>query len=153
MADRYGFTTIATELEDRILTVSFNRPDRLNALNKVMHDELTELYARIERDEDVDVVLLTGAGKAFCVGADFDQMEENLERGGYVRRERRGRRNHYTVDEGLHLRHPLEDHHQISHLLDALGQTDKLWQFLAVDAVITRNNQVDEGRCVESCRF
>lgn len=83
MADRYGFTTLSTELEDRILTVKFNRPDRLNALNKVMHDELIELYARIERDDDVDIVVLTGEGKAFCVGADFDQMEENLERGGY----------------------------------------------------------------------
>ena len=60
MADRYGFTTISTELEDRILVVKFNRPDRLNALNKVMHDELAELYGRIERDPDVDVVVLTG---------------------------------------------------------------------------------------------
>lgn len=83
MADRYGFTTISTELEDRILVVRFNRPDRLNALNKVMHDELAELYGRIERDPDVDVIVLTGEGKAFCVGADFDQMEENLARGGY----------------------------------------------------------------------
>jgi enoyl-CoA hydratase len=83
MADHYGFTTIATELEDRILTVRLNRPDRLNALDRVMHEELGELYTRIERDDDVDVVVLTGAGKAFCVGADFDQMEENLARGGY----------------------------------------------------------------------
>lgn len=83
MADHYGFTTIATELEDRILKVSFNRPDRLNALDKVMHEELGELYGRIERDDDVDVVVLTGKGKAFCVGADFDQMEDNLARGGY----------------------------------------------------------------------
>lgn len=83
MADRYGFTTLSTELDDRILVVRFNRPDRLNALDKVMHGELIELYARIERDDDVDIVVLTGAGKAFCVGADFDQMEENLARGGY----------------------------------------------------------------------
>lgn len=83
MADRYGFQTIATELDGRILTVTLNRPDRMNALDRVMHDELGELYARIERDDDVDVVVLTGAGKAFCVGADFSQMEENLARGGY----------------------------------------------------------------------
>ena len=83
MADRYGFETIATELDGRILTVTLNRPDRMNALNRTMHDELIELYARIEVDADVDVVVLTGAGKAFCVGADFDQMEENLARGGY----------------------------------------------------------------------
>lgn len=49
------------------------------------------------------------------------QIVVDLERDGYVRRERHGRRNHYTVDEGLHLRHPLEGHHRISHLLDALG--------------------------------
>jgi enoyl-CoA hydratase len=83
MADRYGFQTIATELEGRILKVTLNRPDRMNALDIVMHHELGELYSRIERDDDVDVVVLTGAGKAFCVGADFSQMEANLARGGY----------------------------------------------------------------------
>jgi enoyl-CoA hydratase len=83
MADRYGFQTITTELEDRVLTVTLNRPHRLNALDIVMHNELPELYQRIERDDDVDVVVITGAGKAFCVGADFSQMEENLARGGY----------------------------------------------------------------------
>ena len=83
MSDHYGFETLATTVEDRILTVRFNRPDRLNALNALMHSELRDLYGRIERDTAVDVVVLTGAGKAFCVGADFDQMEENLARGGY----------------------------------------------------------------------
>jgi len=83
MADRYGFQTIATELEGRILTVTLNRPEKMNALDIVMHDELGELFGKIERDDDVDIVVLTGAGKAFCVGADFDQMEANLERGGY----------------------------------------------------------------------
>jgi enoyl-CoA hydratase len=83
MSDRYGYQTIATELEGRILKVTLNRPDRMNALDIVMHEELGELFGRIERDEDVDIVVLTGAGKAFCVGADFSQMEENLERGGY----------------------------------------------------------------------
>lgn len=48
------------------------------------------------------------------------QIVDDLERDGYLRRERRGRRNHYTVDEGLNLRHPLEEHHQISQLLQAL---------------------------------
>jgi len=79
MADRYGLTTIATTLDDdHILRVEFNRPERLNALNVTMHTELRDLYKLIEADEDVDVVVLTGRGKAFCVGADFDTMEENL---------------------------------------------------------------------------
>ena len=48
------------------------------------------------------------------------QIIDDLERDGYLHRERRGRRNHYSVDEQLHLRHPLEEHHQISQLLRAL---------------------------------
>jgi enoyl-CoA hydratase len=82
-ADHYGFQTLQTTLTDRVLRVAFNRPDRLNALNALMHEELRDLFGRIERDTDVDVVVLTGNGTAFCVGADFDQMEENLKRGGY----------------------------------------------------------------------
>ncbi|MEM9747630.1 MAG: helix-turn-helix domain-containing protein [Actinomycetota bacterium] len=48
------------------------------------------------------------------------QIVVDLEDGGYIRRERQGRRNRYTVEAGLHLRHPLEDHHQVSELLTAL---------------------------------
>ena len=48
------------------------------------------------------------------------QIVVDLEEDGYVHRERRGRRNHYTVDTAMRLRHPLEDHHQISDLLDAV---------------------------------
>jgi DNA-binding MarR family transcriptional regulator len=48
------------------------------------------------------------------------QIVVDLELDGYLRRERRGRRNHYTVAEHLHLRHPLEEHHEISQLLHAL---------------------------------
>ena len=48
------------------------------------------------------------------------QIVDDLERGGYLVRERRGRRNHYTVNDQLQLRHPLEEHHQISQLLRAL---------------------------------
>ena len=48
------------------------------------------------------------------------QILTDLEDDGYVRKERRGRRNHYTVDPDVPLRHPLEDHHQIGRLLEAL---------------------------------
>jgi enoyl-CoA hydratase len=82
MADRYGFTTLATTLDEQhILRVEFNRPERLNALNVTMHSELRDLFLRIADDDDVDVVVLTGKGKAFCVGADFGTMDQNLEHG------------------------------------------------------------------------
>jgi DNA-binding IclR family transcriptional regulator len=48
------------------------------------------------------------------------QIVVDLERGGYLHRERRGRRNHYAIDDRLHLRHPLEEHHEVSSLLRAL---------------------------------
>ena len=82
--NRYGFETILTELDvDGILRVTLNRPDRLNAMDRVMHSELHELYARIAADGEIEVVVITGAGRAFCAGADFKQMQENNESGGY----------------------------------------------------------------------
>ena len=76
--DRYGFETIATELGDGgILTVTLNRPDHLNAMDRVMHGELRALDERIADDSEVEVVVLTGAGRAFCAGADFKQMQDN----------------------------------------------------------------------------
>lgn len=48
------------------------------------------------------------------------QIVVDLEHDGYLRRERRGRRNHYTVEAHLRLRHPLEEHHEVSQLLHAL---------------------------------
>jgi enoyl-CoA hydratase len=83
MTDHYGFQTIATVLDEGILRVTLNRPDRLNALDRAMHKELRSLYERIAHDGDVRVVVVTGAGRAFCVGADFATMQENLAAGGY----------------------------------------------------------------------
>lgn len=76
--DRYGLSTVATELDETgVLRVELNRPHSLNAIDDVMHRELRDLYQRIAVDPDVEVVLVTGAGRAFCVGGDFEQMEKN----------------------------------------------------------------------------
>jgi enoyl-CoA hydratase len=82
--DRYGLHTISTELDDDgILLVTLNRPDRRNAIDAVMHHELRELYARIADDAELEVVVVTGAGKGFCAGADFKQMQDNNEGAAY----------------------------------------------------------------------
>jgi enoyl-CoA hydratase len=78
MTDRYGLTTIATHLQDGVLVVTLNRPEHRNSLDPVMHLELKLLYERIVADEEVNAVVLTGAGKYFCVGADFSNMQENV---------------------------------------------------------------------------
>ena len=77
--DRYGLTTIATELQDPgVLVATLNRPEHRNSLDPVMHLELKKLYGFIVDDEELNAVVLTGAGKYFCVGADFNNMDENV---------------------------------------------------------------------------
>jgi enoyl-CoA hydratase len=80
--NRYGLSTIKTELDDQgVLLVTLDRPNSRNAINDVMHVELTELYKRIAADTEAEVVVLTGAGKGFCAGGDFKQMAENNDAG------------------------------------------------------------------------
>jgi len=80
----YDFTYFRTELTRGVLRVTFDRPQRRNAITPEMHDEIAPLFQRIATDRDVRVVVLTGAGdKAFCVGADYGGMQQNLAAGGY----------------------------------------------------------------------
>ena len=61
---------------DGVVQVTLNRPDRLNAMTVTMFDELESVARAIGDDRDVRVVILTGAGKAFCAGYDLDEAEE-----------------------------------------------------------------------------
>lgn len=77
MADLPHYKTILLERRARLLVLTFNRPDAMNAVNLDMHDELPEALAFASNDRDSDVLLLTGAGRAFSAGGDFDHMEHN----------------------------------------------------------------------------
>jgi enoyl-CoA hydratase len=81
--DRYGFIHVRSELDaDGVLWVTLDRPERRNAISPEMHAELTPLFRRIAEDRAARAVVLRGAGdKAFCVGADFGGMQENLDAG------------------------------------------------------------------------
>lgn len=61
---------------DNILRVTLNRPERLNAIMGPMHHELSRLFFDLDRDERSDVIVLTGAGKAFSAGGDIDHLEQ-----------------------------------------------------------------------------
>jgi enoyl-CoA hydratase len=70
----YEFETLLVEPEDRLLKVTLNRPDSLNAVNGVMHEELEDLFDRVSDDASVGAILLRGAGRAFCAGGDVKTM-------------------------------------------------------------------------------
>ncbi len=67
---------LLVEKKERICVVSFNRPESLNALNSEVLAELNECVDKLNNDKDVDVIILTGAGKAFVAGADICQMKD-----------------------------------------------------------------------------
>src|SRR5919198_5789910 len=76
MAD---FEEILFEVEDGVLTITLNRPDRLNAFTATMGRELIEAFDRSDADDDVRAVIVTGAGRGFCAGADLGRGGETFD--------------------------------------------------------------------------
>ncbi len=70
------FTTITYEVAERVATITLNRPDRLNAINDEMPGEIREAVETANRDDDVHVIVLTGAGRVFCAGYDLKEYAE-----------------------------------------------------------------------------
>ncbi|HYM54199.1 MAG TPA: enoyl-CoA hydratase-related protein [Solirubrobacteraceae bacterium] len=65
------FEQITTEGADGVLTITLNRPERLNAWTARMGEELTEAFDRADADDEVRAIVVTGAGRGFCAGADL----------------------------------------------------------------------------------
>jgi enoyl-CoA hydratase/carnithine racemase len=66
--------TVLYEAADAIATITLNRPDRLNALTKQLEGELFAAMHQAEQDDGVRVIILTGAGRGFCAGADLEAL-------------------------------------------------------------------------------
>ena len=73
MMRHYG--TLHTHVESGILTITMNRPDKRNALNPELMEDLTHAFLAAAGDPGCSVILLTGAGSAFCAGLDLDHLE------------------------------------------------------------------------------
>jgi len=70
------FETLLLEKEEGVALVKLNRPERLNALNLKMVDELNLVLDKLRLDGEVKVIVITGVGRAFCVGADINELAE-----------------------------------------------------------------------------
>src|SRR5579862_4924801 len=71
------------DVQARVATITLDRPERLNAWTGRMHTEYRSAIEAAERDPDVRVVLVTGAGRGFCAGADSQALSGHVQRGGY----------------------------------------------------------------------
>ena len=80
------YEQIVTDVADGVLTITLNRPDRLNAWTATMGGELIAAFDEADADDAVRAVIVTGAGRGFCAGADLGGG------GGHVRLPRARRR-------------------------------------------------------------
>jgi methylglutaconyl-CoA hydratase len=72
-------TLLLTSLDAGVLTLTLNRPDKRNALNADLLDRLHQVVERADLDADVRVLVIRGAGKDFCAGADLDELLASVE--------------------------------------------------------------------------
>ncbi|UZW53678.1 enoyl-CoA hydratase-related protein [Sphingobium sp. JS3065] len=70
--------TIMYEIEDRVAWITLNRPDRLNALTSEMNAELRDVVSMASSDARVRAIVLTGAGRGFCAGADMQNLANKV---------------------------------------------------------------------------
>lgn len=77
------YRSIRYEVADRVATITLDRPDRLNAWTGRMHTEYRRAVAEAEADLDVRVLVVTGAGRGFCAGADSKALDQHAEAGQY----------------------------------------------------------------------
>ena len=73
------FQEIRYEVADHVATITLDRPERLNAYTRTMHEELIRAFDLADADDDVRAVIVTGAGRGFCAGADLEAGGETFD--------------------------------------------------------------------------
>src|SRR5262249_32186670 len=66
-----SYSEILYDVEDGVLTITLNRPEKLNAFTATMMTEMIDAFDRSDADDSIRAVIVTGAGRAFCAGADL----------------------------------------------------------------------------------
>ncbi len=80
-----AYETIKYEVDDQILTITLNRPDKLNAFNGTMQQELIDAFDAADKDDNVRAIIVTGAGRGFCAGADLSSGANTFDRDAAAR--------------------------------------------------------------------
>ena len=75
-----AYEQITYEVRDQILTITLNRPEKLNAFTATMQRELIDAFDNADRDDGVRAIIVTGAGRAFCAGADLSSGADTFDR-------------------------------------------------------------------------
>lgn len=78
-----SFETILYEIENSVLTITLNRPEKLNAMTPTLLCELKEAFEKANADSNVRTVVVTGAGRGFCAGADLGAASELIAKGDF----------------------------------------------------------------------
>lgn len=76
------YTQIHFDVADNVATITLNRPEALNAFTGTMMNEMIDAFDRIDADDEVRAVIVTGAGRGFCAGADLSSGGDTFSRGG-----------------------------------------------------------------------
>jgi len=69
------YKTLRFDYEGRILRVTIDRAERMNVVNQDLHEDLARVFVDLNRDPDSDIIILTGAGRAFCAGGDLTWLQ------------------------------------------------------------------------------
>jgi enoyl-CoA hydratase len=77
--DLTKYKRLLLTLENRVLTIMLNRPDQLNATDETMHTEISYIFHEISGEPDIDIVVLTGAGRAFSAGGSYESMQLSID--------------------------------------------------------------------------
>ncbi|WP_398474641.1 crotonase/enoyl-CoA hydratase family protein [Tardiphaga sp.] len=75
-----AYETILYSVEEQILTITLNRPEKLNAYNATMQAEMIDAFDKADADDNVRAIIITGAGRGFCAGADLSSGADTFDR-------------------------------------------------------------------------
>ena len=77
--EKVEYSRFTFERQGRVLTAAITSDHPVNGVDAAMHDELAQVFTDLQRDAESDIIILTGKGRAFCAGGDFDWFDEQIE--------------------------------------------------------------------------